>query len=93
MRLPTEPPPAAAGSRTNSSRRCWPTAALPLPPAKLEQLFLDEELHAPGHRIALDALHDWQLDWSAVWADAMRQWRPANWVWPSPSWTGSRAGR
>ncbi len=48
--------------------------ALPLPPAKLEQLFLDEELHddlhAPGHRIALDALHDWQLDWPAVWADA-----------------------
>ncbi|WP_457894941.1 UvrD-helicase domain-containing protein [Stenotrophomonas hibiscicola] len=48
--------------------------ALPLPPAKLEQLFLDEELHddlhAPGHRMALDALHDWQLDWPAVWADA-----------------------
>jgi len=47
---------------------------LPLPPAELEQLFLDEELHddlhAPGHRMALDALHDWQLDWPAVWADA-----------------------
>ncbi len=48
--------------------------ALPLPPAELEQLFLDEEvhddLHAPGHRMALDALHDWQLDWPAVWAEA-----------------------
>lgn len=48
--------------------------ALPLPPAELEQLFLDEEvhddLHAPGHRMALDALHDWQLDWPALWADA-----------------------
>ncbi|WP_019660309.1 UvrD-helicase domain-containing protein [Stenotrophomonas hibiscicola] len=47
---------------------------LPLPSAELEQLFLDEEvhddLHAPGHRMALDALHDWQLDWPAVWADA-----------------------
>ncbi len=48
MRLPTEPPPVAAGSRTNSSRRCWPTAALPLPPAKLEQLFLDGAARRPA---------------------------------------------
>lgn len=48
--------------------------ALPLAPAELERLFLDEDvhddLHAHGHRMALDALHDWQLDWPAVWAEA-----------------------
>ncbi|MGX9080689.1 hypothetical protein ACWTQY_33085, partial [Klebsiella pneumoniae] len=48
--------------------------ALPLPPRELEQLFLDEvvhqDLHSPSHRAALDALHDWQLDWPAVWAEA-----------------------
>ncbi len=48
--------------------------SLPLPPAELEQLFLDEEvhddLHSDRHRMALDALHDWQLDWPALWADA-----------------------
>lgn len=48
--------------------------ALPLSPAELEQLFLDEDVHddlqAHGHHMALDALHDWQLDWPAVWAEA-----------------------
>lgn len=48
--------------------------ALPLQPDELERLFLDEnvheDLHSPVHRAALDALHDWQLDWPAVWADA-----------------------
>lgn len=48
--------------------------SLPLPSAELEQLFLDEEvhddLHSDRHRMALDALHDWQLDWPAMWADA-----------------------
>ncbi|PZS99836.1 helicase IV [Stenotrophomonas maltophilia] len=48
--------------------------SLPLPPAELEQLFLDKEvhddLHSDRHRMALDALHDWQLDWPAMWADA-----------------------
>ncbi len=48
--------------------------SLPLTSAELEQLFLDEEvhddLHSDRHRMALDALHDWQLDWPAMWADA-----------------------
>ncbi len=48
--------------------------SLPLPSAELEQLFLDEEvhddLHSDRHRMALNALHDWQLDWPALWADA-----------------------
>ncbi|PZS97559.1 MULTISPECIES: UvrD-helicase domain-containing protein [Stenotrophomonas] len=48
--------------------------ALPLSPAELERLFLDEDvhddLHSHSHRAALDALHDWQLDWPAVWGDA-----------------------
>lgn len=47
---------------------------LPLSPAELERLFLDEDvhddLHSHSHRAALDALHDWQLDWPAVWGDA-----------------------
>ncbi|WP_295550538.1 UvrD-helicase domain-containing protein [uncultured Stenotrophomonas sp.] len=49
-------------------------SSLPLQPPELEQLFLDEnvhgDLHAHNHRAALDALHDWQLDWPAVWAEA-----------------------
>ncbi|WP_312785847.1 UvrD-helicase domain-containing protein [Stenotrophomonas indicatrix] len=48
--------------------------ALPLQPSELQQLFLDdavhEDLHAHSQRAALDALHDWELDWSAVWAEA-----------------------
>ncbi len=48
--------------------------ALPLSPAELERLFLDEDVHndlrSHSHRAALDALHDWQLDWPAVWAEA-----------------------
>ena len=70
---------------------------LPLPPAELEQLFLDEELHddlhAPGHRMALDALHDWQLDWPAVWADANEAMATRELGLAKPFWTGSRAGR
>ncbi|MBW8773581.1 MAG: UvrD-helicase domain-containing protein [Stenotrophomonas sp.] len=49
-------------------------SSLPLQPPELEQLFLDEnvhgDLHADNHRAALDALHDWQLDWPTVWAEA-----------------------
>ncbi|MBN5030119.1 UvrD-helicase domain-containing protein [Stenotrophomonas maltophilia] len=49
-------------------------SSLPLQPAELEQLFLDEsvhgDLHSHSHRAALDALHDWQLDWPATWAEA-----------------------
>lgn len=49
-------------------------SSLPLQPPELEQLFLDEsvhgDLHSHSHRAALDALHDWQLDWPAAWAEA-----------------------
>lgn len=49
-------------------------SSLPLQPPELEQLFLDEnvhgDLHSHGHRAALDALHDWHLDWPTVWAEA-----------------------
>lgn len=49
-------------------------SSLPLQPAELDQLFLDEsvhgDLHSHSHRAALDALHDWQLDWPAAWAEA-----------------------
>lgn len=48
--------------------------ALPLQPPELEQLFRDENVHedlrADSHRAALDALRDWNLDWSAAWAEA-----------------------
>lgn len=48
--------------------------ALPLQPRELEQLFLDEDVHedlqAHDHRVALDALRDWNLDWPAAWAEA-----------------------
>ncbi|EMT5435001.1 UvrD-helicase domain-containing protein [Stenotrophomonas maltophilia] len=49
-------------------------SALPLQPPELEQLFRDEDvheaLHADSHRAALDVLRDWNLDWSAAWAEA-----------------------
>ncbi|HDS1300408.1 MULTISPECIES: UvrD-helicase domain-containing protein [Stenotrophomonas maltophilia group] len=49
-------------------------SALPLQPPELERLFLDENVHgdlqADSHRAALDALRDWNLDWSAAWAEA-----------------------
>ncbi|ELC7322132.1 helicase IV [Stenotrophomonas maltophilia] len=49
-------------------------SSLPLQSPALEQLFLDEsvhgDLHSHSHRAALDALHDWQLDWPAAWAEA-----------------------
>lgn len=49
-------------------------SSLPLQSPELEQLFLDEsvhgDLHSHSHRAALDALHDWQLDWPAAWAEA-----------------------
>ncbi|AWH29561.1 MULTISPECIES: UvrD-helicase domain-containing protein [Stenotrophomonas] len=48
--------------------------ALPLQPSALKRLFLDEDvhddLHSPSHRAALDTLHDWELDWPSVWAEA-----------------------
>lgn len=48
--------------------------ALPLQLGELERLFRDEDVHedlnSHSHRAALDALHDWQLDWPVVWAEA-----------------------
>ncbi|AWH25715.1 UvrD-helicase domain-containing protein [Stenotrophomonas sp. YAU14D1_LEIMI4_1] len=48
--------------------------ALPLQPSALQRLFLDEDVHddlqSHSHRAALDALHDWELDWPSVWAEA-----------------------
>ncbi|MGV7196895.1 UvrD-helicase domain-containing protein [Xanthomonas axonopodis] len=47
---------------------------LPLPSAELEPLFLDEEVHddvrSPSHLEALDDLHQWKMDWPALWEDA-----------------------
>jgi DNA helicase-4 len=89
-RTPLDHPRTAAGVAGRPPRPA-PAAA------ELEQLFLDEEvhddLHAPSHRMALDALHDWQLDWPAAWAEANETMASASGCWPRTSWTGSRASR
>jgi DNA helicase-4 len=47
---------------------------LPLESSKLEQLYLDEDVHddlrSPSHLEALDDLRQWKMDWPALWEDA-----------------------
>ncbi|MCW0462945.1 UvrD-helicase domain-containing protein [Xanthomonas sacchari] len=47
---------------------------LPLESSKLEQLYVDEDVHddlrSPSHLEAVDDLRQWKMDWPALWKDA-----------------------
>lgn len=93
MRLPTEAPPAAAGSRTNSSRRCWPTAP-PCPSRQPSWSSCSSTRSCTTICTRPATAWRWTHCTTGSWIGPpcgrtpMRQWRPANWVWPSPSGPG-----